>query len=44
MLALVLFTGSLVMIRYSVLYSDAIGKPNFFKSAGLACRALAKIL
>jgi hypothetical protein len=44
MLALVLFVGSLVLIRYSVLYSDAIRKPNFFKSAGLACRATAKLL
>src|SRR5437868_1463018 len=37
-LALVLFVGSVMAIRYSVLYSDAIGKPNYFKSAGLACR------
>ena len=34
----VLFLGSVLVIRYSVLYSDAIGKPNYFKSAGLACR------
>ena len=37
-LALVLFVGSVMAIRYSVLYSDAIGKPNYFKSSGLACR------
>ena len=37
-LALVLFVGSVMAIRYSVLYSDAIGQPNYFKSAGLACR------
>ena len=35
--ALGLFVGSAMMIRSSVLYSDAIGKPNYFKSAGLAC-------
>ena len=38
-LAIVLFVGSVMVIRYSVLYSDAIGKPNYFKSAGLACRS-----
>jgi hypothetical protein len=38
-LALMLFVGSVVIIRYSVLYSDAIGKPNYFRSMGLACRS-----
>jgi hypothetical protein len=38
-LALMLFVGSVMIIRYSVLYSDAIGKPNYFKSIGLACRS-----
>ena len=37
--ALVLFVGSVLAIRYSLLYSDAIGKPNYFRSAGLACRS-----
>jgi hypothetical protein len=41
-LALMLFVGSVIIIRYSVLYSDAIGKPNYFKSMGLACRSSGK--
>jgi len=36
--AIVLFVGSVLAVRYSLLYSDAIGKPNYFRSAGLACR------
>jgi len=36
--AIILFVWSVLAVRYSVLYSDAIGKPNYFRSAGLACR------
>jgi hypothetical protein len=36
-MSLVLFVGGSLAFRYSALYSDAIGKPNYFKSAGLAC-------
>jgi hypothetical protein len=35
--ALILFVGSAQAIRYSVLYSDKIGQPNYFKSVGLRC-------
>jgi hypothetical protein len=38
-LSLMLFVGSVMIIRNSVLYSDAIGKPNYFRSLGLACRS-----
>jgi hypothetical protein len=38
-LALMLFIGSAMIVRYSVLYSDAIGEPNYFRSVGLACRS-----
>ena len=41
-LALMLFVGSVMIMRYSVLYSDAIGKPNYFRSIGLACRSPGK--
>jgi len=37
--AIILFVGSILAVHYSVLYSDAIGKPNYFRSAGLACRS-----
>ena len=37
--ALILFVTSLMVVRESVLYSDKIGQPNYFRSAGLACQA-----
>jgi hypothetical protein len=37
-LSLLLFLSSVLVVRYSVLYSDAIGQPNGFKSKGLQCR------
>ncbi|TAK91734.1 MAG: hypothetical protein EPO06_03255 [Burkholderiaceae bacterium] len=37
LMAFVLGTVSILMVRYAVLYSDAIGQPNWFKSIGLRC-------
>src|SRR5947207_2023946 len=34
-LSIFLFFTSILVVRYSVLYSDAIGQPNWFKSKGL---------
>ena len=36
--ALILFVGSVMVVRESVLYPDKIGQPNYFRSAGLACQ------
>ena len=38
-MSLLLFVGGSLAFRYSALYSDAIGQPNYFKSASLACRS-----
>jgi len=38
-LSIFLFFCSVLVVRYSVLYSDAIGQPNWFKSKGLQCRS-----
>jgi len=38
-MALLLLVGGSLAFRYSALYSDAIGQPNYFRSAGLACRS-----
>src|SRR5689334_16672965 len=37
-MSLVIFAAGSMVVRYSVQFSDAIGKPNYFRSAGLACR------
>lgn len=36
--ALVIFVAGAMAFRYSVLLPDAIGKPNGYRSASLACR------
>jgi hypothetical protein len=36
-LTLMLFVGGAMAVRYAVLYSDAIGKPNYFISASHVC-------
>jgi hypothetical protein len=37
-MALLLLVGGSLAFRYAALFSDAIGQPNYFRSAGLACR------
>ena len=35
-----LFLASLLLARYAIVYSDAIGHPNWYKSVGLQCSRL----
>ena len=37
-MSLLIFVAGSLAFRYSAQFSDAIGKPNYFRSAGLACR------
>jgi len=37
-MSLLIFVAGWLAFRSSAQFSDAIGKPNYFRSAGLACR------
>lgn len=36
-MAVLMFVGGSMAFRYAVLYPDAIGQPNFYRSASLKC-------